>query len=79
MELSKKNYHRGDIIEENLGAVLLESKFADGEGNYLVLALLPKRREYATWWMDKHGCTFQGHYFLFIEDALKDFEKRGKA
>lgn len=77
MRSTIKNYHRGEAIENNTGAILLESKLADGEGNYLVLALLPKRREYATWWMDKHGCTFQGHYFLFIEDALKDFNKRG--
>lgn len=80
MRLSTKNYHRGDIIQDDLGAILLESKLTDQPEDvyYIVLALIPKQRQYVTWLMDHHGCTFSGHYFLFIEDGLKDFEERNR-
>lgn len=38
-----------------------------------------KLHPYVTWYEDKNGARFYGHYHTDLEDAREDFETRGLA
>ena len=46
-----------------------------GEG-HIVLCYWRSRNEYVTWWQDKKGNKFYGHYFLSYLGADMDYISR---
>lgn len=68
---------RGSRLQNGTGAIVLEKR-PDwrGEGCFVVLCIIPRQRQYATWWMNQQGQTFHGHYTLGLKDAIKEFEAR---
>ena len=63
-------------LQNSTGAIPLKSKpvmFGKGQ---IVLAYIPRQKEYVTWWMREDGATFNGHYTRDLEDAMDEFGKR---
>jgi len=71
-------FSRGQIINNDLKAVILESKKLSSETGYIVLAVIPKepQGEYITWFMDLSGNLFNGYYFLDLDEALQSLRDR---
>lgn len=66
----------GKIIHQELGAIELARKPSSNDG-FIVLALIPKRREFVTWWMAAaEDLVVSGHYTLELDSAWQDFNDR---
>ena len=66
----------GQIIKNDTGAIELDRKSAWKDEGFIILCVVPKRREFATWFLDAKGHTYAGHYFPLLKDAMEDFGKR---
>ena len=66
----------GQTIKNGTGAIELDCKAAWKAEGFIILCVVPKRREFVTWFIDVKGHTYSGHYFLSLEDAQEDFGKR---
>lgn len=81
MKTKAEKIMRGSRLQNGTGAIVLEKKALDQVSsedyyNFIVLCIIPRQRQYVTWWMNQEGQTFHGHYTLRLEDALKDFRER---
>lgn len=66
----------GKIIHPELGAIELARKNSSNDG-FIVLAVIPKRGEFVTWWMSsREDVMVTGHYLLTLKDAWEDFNER---
>lgn len=66
----------GQTIKNGTGAIELDRKAAWKDEGFIILCVVPKRREFVTWFLDVKGRTYSGHYFPLLEGALEDFGKR---
>jgi hypothetical protein len=66
----------GQIIKNGMGAIELDRKSAWKDEGFIVLCVIPKRREFVTWFLDVKGHIYSGHYSLSLKDAMEDFGKR---
>lgn len=65
----------GQIIKNGTGAIELDRKAAWKDEGFIILCVVPNRREFVTWYL-KGAATYSGHYFPLLEGALEDFGKR---
>lgn len=71
----------GQIIDNGLGAVELVRKNAWHDRmstiqGFIILCVVPEKKQFATWYMDEKGITYSGHYYDDLKGALADFEAR---
>jgi len=57
-------------------AMILANKDDSRLEGYIVLAIIPGRKEFVTWWMNEKMEPGHGHYFLTLEGALEDYDSR---
>jgi len=71
-------FSRGQIINPDLKAIILESKKIFSDLGYIVLAVIPRepQGQYVTWFMDLEGNTTDGFYTFDIDEALKSLRDR---
>lgn len=66
----------GQAIKNGMGAIELDRKAAWKDEGFIILCVVPKRREFVTWYQNEKGATISGHYFPILKDAMEDFGKR---
>lgn len=66
----------GDVLPEKWGTTILKVKPDWTKKYQIVLAFLPSKKEFATWFYSPECSFVQGHYTKDLEDALDDFKKR---
>lgn len=71
-EIKVKVYRRGYGIMRFPGAIVLEAKFAKGEGQ-IILAL--NAGMYWIWYLNEDGEFVNGRYWLELYRALEDFKR----
>ena len=66
----------GQTIKNGTGAIELDRKAAWKDEGFIILCVIPKKREFVTWYVNGKGITYSGHYSPLLEDAMEDFGKR---
>jgi len=68
--ISKKVYYVGDVIDEGLGAILLDKREANLLVGQFVLAIVPSHRVFYVWYLNENNVLENGQYFLSIREAI---------
>ena len=73
-----KQKYVGDVLENGTGAILLAVKKDWKDYGRIVLCLIPKRREFVTWWAPAEDLskTVGGNYYMSLQGAMEDFNTR---
>ena len=64
--------NKGDLAE----AIIIDAKEDFLGKGFIVLCLIPERKEFVTWLMTEDAGTVNGHYFLNLSMAFDEFKAR---
>lgn len=73
-----KTYKVGDEVSHDTGVIVLAQRSVQYISNVesVVLCISPAHHEFVVWLVTEDGDTVSGHYFLNLDDALRDYGAR---